>query len=598
MKRILFSLPAALLLSVLCSQAQTNIFPSGGNVGIGTTSPHPSALLEVQATNKGVLIPRMTRSQRDAISSPAPGLLLFQTNSQPGFYYYTGSVWTPLISKGPNRQLSNLTAPTAVNESLLPGTNNSLDLGEPTLNWNELYINTIRFMDGSSLSTASGGGAETDPQVGTNTLNRVPRWDGSALVTGKIQDDGSRIGVGGSPVSTARATFYNRESLFSSENYAVRAIDQTVSAGGTATQHAYGYLGYNSNGMLFPYLSTNHNGVWGGHSSSENGAGVLGYTSGSGAENYGVAAISAADGVTNYGMIAKSIGNGSVNRGLWVESANGSVGNFALTVPENGGFSGFGWTAPDAVVGIRPYGGSDPFRVIGTDFATDFIVDHNGKVGVGMDPNTLSATFSVAGTSYISDRLAINASVATSTSALSISGTDEIVTLLGTNPYLQIEHAGNRVGYIRASGQNFQVATNSENDFGKLEFRTNGSSRMWIDANGAVAIGGAGNVATGYLLSVDGKVMCEELRVEMSPWPDYVFEEEYPLRSLQSLREYVTLHNRLPGIPAAGQVESEGLDVGQMQGLLMEKIEELTLYILQLDEENRKLQDRLQSMER
>ncbi|MCC6461153.1 MAG: hypothetical protein IT260_11820 [Saprospiraceae bacterium] len=71
----------------------SNIFPSTGNVGVGTTTPHASALLEAQATNKGVLFPRMTKAQRDAIASPATGLLLFQTDEAPGFYYYTGSAW-------------------------------------------------------------------------------------------------------------------------------------------------------------------------------------------------------------------------------------------------------------------------------------------------------------------------------------------------------------------------------------------------------------------------------------------------------------------------------------------------------------------------
>ena len=70
-----------------------NIFPSSGSVGLGTTTPNASALLEAQATNKGVLFPRMTQAQRDAIASPATGLLLFQTDVAPGFYYYTGTAW-------------------------------------------------------------------------------------------------------------------------------------------------------------------------------------------------------------------------------------------------------------------------------------------------------------------------------------------------------------------------------------------------------------------------------------------------------------------------------------------------------------------------
>jgi len=546
-----------------------------------------------------MLFPRMTKAQRDLIPAPAPGLLIFQTNSQPGFYFYTGSSWTALIGKGPDRFLSNLTGPTAVNVDLLPNANNARDLGSGTLSWNELYVNTVRFMDGTSLSTATGALIETDPQVGANTVSRVPRWNGSALVTGKIQDDGSRIAVGGDIASTARASFYNREGSLASELYAVRGVDQTVSIGSsTPTEHAFGYLGYNSAGALLLPVSTDHNGVWGRHNSALVGIGTVGWTSGSAATNYGVAALSTATGGTNYGLIAKATGNGTVNRGIWAEASNGTFGNFALVVPDGGGFSGFGWTAPDATVGIKQDGANAPFRIIGTDFATDFIVTSAGKVGINSDPSALSASLSVNGTAYFADKVAINSSIATSLSELTVNGVDETVTIKGTNPYLQLENAGDRIGYVRASGSNFQLATNSENDFGSMEFRTNGSSRMWIDASGNVSVSASGAVATGYKFNVDGKIMCEELKVQLSPWPDYVFKPEYALKPLAEVKAYIEENHRLPGIPAAVTVEREGLNVGDMQRLMMEKIEELTLYILELDAQNDALTERISELEK
>ncbi len=68
------------------------------NVGIGTTTPHASALLHLESTSQGLLIPRLTQAQRDAISSPATGLLIYQTDNNPGFYYYSGTSWIPLLS--------------------------------------------------------------------------------------------------------------------------------------------------------------------------------------------------------------------------------------------------------------------------------------------------------------------------------------------------------------------------------------------------------------------------------------------------------------------------------------------------------------------
>ncbi|RTQ53409.1 hypothetical protein EJV47_01320 [Hymenobacter gummosus] len=77
-------------------------------LGLGTTTPHPSAALDVSSTTQGLLIPRLTLAQRTAISSPATGLLVYQTDdATPGLYAYSGSAWVPLGggssgSAGPN----------------------------------------------------------------------------------------------------------------------------------------------------------------------------------------------------------------------------------------------------------------------------------------------------------------------------------------------------------------------------------------------------------------------------------------------------------------------------------------------------------------
>jgi uncharacterized protein (TIGR02145 family) len=65
-------------------------------VGIGTTDPNGSAALDITSTTKGLLIPRMTETQRDAISAPATGLMIYQTNQTTGFYFYDGAAWTKI----------------------------------------------------------------------------------------------------------------------------------------------------------------------------------------------------------------------------------------------------------------------------------------------------------------------------------------------------------------------------------------------------------------------------------------------------------------------------------------------------------------------
>ena len=68
-------------------------------VGIGTTTPDASSALDITSTTQGFLPPRMTETQRDAISSPATGLMIYQTDGTAGFYYYNGSSWEGYYSK-------------------------------------------------------------------------------------------------------------------------------------------------------------------------------------------------------------------------------------------------------------------------------------------------------------------------------------------------------------------------------------------------------------------------------------------------------------------------------------------------------------------
>ena len=65
-------------------------------VGINTNNPDASSALEIESTTGGILIPRLTETQRDAITSPATGLMIFQTDETTGFYFYNGVAWAQL----------------------------------------------------------------------------------------------------------------------------------------------------------------------------------------------------------------------------------------------------------------------------------------------------------------------------------------------------------------------------------------------------------------------------------------------------------------------------------------------------------------------
>lgn len=147
-------LVATVILFATTLSAQ-NIFPSTGAAGIGTITPDASSLLEIKSTSKGILIPRMTAAQRNAIVAPATGLLVYQTNSTPGFVYYNGTAWKALAPAGVNRVLSNLTAPTAVNVDLLPDSNKTRNLGSAKQRWADVNLYNLKFADGTVQTTAS-----------------------------------------------------------------------------------------------------------------------------------------------------------------------------------------------------------------------------------------------------------------------------------------------------------------------------------------------------------------------------------------------------------------------------------------------------------
>lgn len=115
-----------------------------------------------------------------------------------------------------------------------------------------------------------------------------------------------------------------------------------------------------------------------------------------------------------------------------------------------------------------------------------------------------------------------------------------------------------------------------------LHLYSNNAETMTV-ANGKVGIGAA--TATGYLLTVGGKIICTELKVQVQPFPDYVFANGYNLKSIDEVEQHIKTYNRLPGMPSACEVEQNGMNVGDMQTRVVEKVEENTLYIIQLKKE-------------
>lgn len=87
-------------------------------------------------------------------------------------------------------------------------------------------------------------------------------------------------------------------------------------------------------------------------------------------------------------------------------------------------------------------------------------------------------------------------------------------------------------------------------------------------------------------LVVNGNVRAKEIKVEVGgTWPDYVFKPEYQLTSLTETEQFIKKNGHLPDIPKASEIEANGLSLGEMNKLMMKKIEELTLHLIEKDKE-------------
>lgn len=158
--------------------------------------------------------------------------------------------------------------------------------------------------------------------------------------------------------------------------------------------------------------------------------------------------------------------------------------------------------------------------------------------------------------------------------------------------------SNSRIIGLSHDGANGMVSVSYFGDIGfsPLQFRTSNIPRMTIDVNGNI---GVGTISPSEKLTVHGTIYGKEVKVDLSvPGPDYVFENDYNLPSLQELQKFIDRYKHLPEIPSAKEMESNGIELGVMNMLLLKKIEELTLYVIELKKENEKQDEVIQHLQR
>lgn len=116
---------------------------------------------------------------------------------------------------------------------------------------------------------------------------------------------------------------------------------------------------------------------------------------------------------------------------------------------------------------------------------------------------------------------------------------------------------------------------------GGWEFYNSAQARSIMFIKQSTGFVGIGTTDPKAKLAVNGDIYAKKVRVTPDDWPDFVFESAYELPSLQSLERFIAEHKHLPGIPSAKEVSEQGLDLGENQAKLLQKIEEMTLYLIE-----------------
>lgn len=431
---------------------------SAQNVGIGTTQPDQSAILDLSSSSKGLLMPRMTLKEKDQIPNPAQGLIVYQTDEKSGFYYFTGENWKPLgigqeaytVTLDPdNWALAGNSAPAG---SFL-GTTNARPLLFKAENKRIGELHHINRNVFFGLNSGNNSTGTDNIGIGSNTLlNNSKGFNNISLGTDALKEN--TTGTNNTAIGIS-ALLYNKTSA------------GNVAIGGEALMNTDGPA------------SSGFNVAIGRRALKENTSGV---------DNVAIgfwALLNNTTGSSNFGVGKEAL------RKMTTGSNNLGIGNYT------------GW---------------------------------NNQTG-------------------------------------------------SNNLFIGFEAGYNEMGSNKLYIANTRTTTPLI--YGDFSAKFISIGDVSVAKRNAAA-------ANGYGLLVKGGIITEKVKVALvntADWADYVFEEEYDPMSLEEVEKFVKIHKHLPKVPSAEQIVKNGLDVHEISKMFMEKIEELTLYMIQLNKEVKALRE-------
>ena len=472
------------------------------NVGIGTTKPDPSAILDLNTTNKGFLMPRMTETERNAIKNPAMALKVYQIDGEKGEYTFDGTTWQ---------------SPARV------GATNSVGAWDKQGN----------AIDGTDF-------------LGT-TNNEPLRFKVGGLNAGFISSNSTFLG-NNAPSSTTVTGALNT-------GYGVNVMSSLISGANNTA------IGANSQ------RSTT--------SSSNTSIGSASMVSNiSGSENTSVG---------NASLYSNVVGESNTSIGFSSMFSNTSggynvaIGSQTLRSNQNGFFNmAIGMSALERNVS------SSDNMAIGTEALRFSTGQRNTAIGTwaGRGPTTTTS-----GSSNIFIGYSAGANE-TASNKLYISNTDTSTPLIGgdfNNSFLKF-HTGT------------SAPTSTAGFVAIGDFSGSGS----ISTPGSGAINSFPSFSTGskYRLIVQDGILTEKLKVALrngTEWADYVFEQDYKnkMMTLEEIENFTLKNKHLPNVLSANEMAIEGVDLLKTSSMLLGKIEELTLYLIEMNKEIKTLKKQI-----
>jgi len=200
----------------------------------------------------------------------------------------------------------------------------------------------------------------------------------------------------------------------------------------------------------------------------------------------------------------------------------------------------------------------------------------DGPVNVGIGTSTPQFKLDVIGTTY-SKKVTLGSRTATQTATLNI---------FNFNNSTDIVNFGIKNNFT--SQQSLNLFTINNNGTVQINTRNNAKALLVYNTAGTKIL----------QLNDNGLLRAREIKVDLEAWPDYVFDYNYKLMTLTDVEQYIKLYNHLPNVPTAKTIETEGLGLGKMQTVQMEKIEELTLYTIEQDKQIENLENTVEDLQK